>query len=164
MNLSEATKLVAILKGVYLREQFTEESPKSFLWLLGDLSLDDVLEAAQIHGRTSKWCPTAAELREIIANKAFPAIPSGDAWEIVQKQIRAHGHSGFGQCNFGNDAVEMAVRRVGWRRLCLDEDQKYIRRDFDLALTAEQERTHKDIQSGSVAISQPSSAQLTDGS
>ncbi len=30
MNLSEATKLVAILKGVYLREKFTDESPQGF--------------------------------------------------------------------------------------------------------------------------------------
>lgn len=152
MNLSEATKLVAILKGVYLREQFTDESPQAFLWLLEDLPYDVVLQAAKIHGTRSKWCPTPSELREIIANQAVPAIPAGEAWEVVQKQIRKNGYAGYDQCAFGDEAIDAAVRRVGWRRLCLDEDQKFIRRDFDQALEAAQERIRTDVQSGAVAL------------
>jgi len=157
MNLSDATKLVAILKGVYLREQFTEESPQSFLWLLGDLPLDVVLEAAKIHGMTSKWCPTAAELREVIAKKATPEIASGEAWETVLKQIRKHGYDNFDQCEFGSDAILAAVKSVGWRRICWDDlSNGYVRRDFDVALEAAQQRQRRDVQSGSVdSVSAP---------
>ena len=158
MNISEATKLVAILKGVYLREPFTEESPKAFLWLLEDLPYELVLQAAKIHGTRSKWCPTPAELREVIAEKAAPAVPAGEAWEIVQKQIRKNGYAGFSDCDFGDEAITLAVKTVGWRRLCLDEDQKFIRRDFDQALETCQERVRKDVQTGAAGVALPQPA------
>ena len=149
MTISEATKLVAILKGVYLREQFTDASPRAFLWLLEDLPFDVVLQAAKIHGTRSKWCPTPAELRAIIAEMAVPKIPAGDAWEIVQKQIRRHGYADFASCDFGDPAITSAVRAVGWRRLCLDEDQKFIRREFDEALERAQAEAVTKAQTGS---------------
>ncbi len=162
MNLSEATKFVAILKGVYLREQFTEASPKSFLWLLEDLQYEAVLRAARIHGIRSKWCPTPAELREIIDESKAPNISTGEAWEVVQKQIRRHGYDAWENCLFGDEAILAAVKAVGWRRLCYDDNsQGYVRRDFDLALVRAQERSRKEIQTGSVdAISAPHLAAL----
>lgn len=153
MNLSEATKLVAMLKSVYLREQFTEQSPNAFLWLLEDLPYESVLQAAKIHGTRSKWCPTPAELREIIADEAVPTISAGEAWETVIRQIRKHGYANFDQCDFGDEAILAAVKSVGWRRICLEPDEKgYIRRDFEQALEVAQHRIRRDVQSGAVDI------------
>jgi hypothetical protein len=152
VTLTDAAKLVAVLKGVYLREQFTEESPRAFLWLLEDLPVEAVMAAAKIHGTRSKWCPTPAELREIIAEQATPKMPAGDAWEWVQKQVRKCGRDGFAAVIFEDQAIKDAVRRVGWRRICDEDTSKgdFVRRDFDAALAAAQTERRRDVQSGQI--------------
>lgn len=153
MNLVEATKLVAILKGVYLREPFTEESPKSFLWLLHDKAYDEVLAAAQVHGMRSKWCPTPAELREIITEQLVPIVSGGEGWQVVTKQIGKHGYTGWDSVDFGSDAILEAVKQVGWKRICQDDNsQGYVRRDFETALKNVQERMRRDVQSGAAEL------------
>ena len=151
MNLSEATKLVAILKGVYLREQFTEESPQAFLWLLGDLPYDEVLAAAQIHGRRSKWCPTAAELREIIAEQTTPQTTPGEAWELVKKQMLRYGMSRYAEWTFDDPAIAAAVKAAGVTHLCTSEEH-YARRDFEKAFGDARQRARLAVQDGTAAL------------
>lgn len=150
MNLTEAAKLVAILKGVYLREQFTEESPQAFLWLLGDLPFQAVIDAAQIHGRRSKWCPTPAELRDIIAEQTVPETTPGEAWALVKKQMARYGLARYGEWEFDDPAIADAVKAAGVSHLCTSEEQ-YARRDFEKALTDAQERRRRGVQDGTAA-------------
>lgn len=152
MNLSEAHKLVAILKGVYHREKFTEESPLGYHMLLDDIPYADAMAALMIHGKRSQWCPTPAELRAIIAEQtAPPEISHGAAWEQVQKQINRHGANNGADAVFDHPAVAAAVAAVGWKRLCLEET-KYITGEFNRQLEAAQEKARRGVQDGTAAL------------
>lgn len=151
MTLTEAAKLVAILKGIYHREQFTEESPTAYHMLLDDLAYGDVLAAVKVHGRRSKWCPTPAELRDIITEQNVPEMSPGEAWQLVKRQINRHGYDSRGLWTFDNPAIAAAVTAVGHSHICFSEEQ-YARRDFEAAFKSAQDRQRRDVQDGSAAI------------
>lgn len=156
MNIAESNVLIGVLKSIYVREQFTDDSPKMYLWLLDDLNASEVMAAVKIHGRRlpeGRFCPTPAELRGIITESREQAVPVGDAWEVVQKQIRRHGYSGWEAVDFGNPAILAAVKAVTWKRMCHDENQQFVRRDFDKHYEDAVKDLRRDAQVGDATVS-----------
>lgn len=152
MNKAETMKLLSILSSVWSNEPIDDAKITAYQWALSDVTYAAVEQAAKTLLRSAKFFPKPAEILELIISATVPEIPAGEAFEIVQRQIRKHGYAGLSDCDFGDEAITQAVRMVGWRRLCLDEDQKFIRRDFDAALETCQQRIRKDVQSGSAAL------------
>lgn len=161
MNRQETTKILMTLASVWSNETIDEPKITAYQWALADVPYPAVEQATRTLLRSAKFFPKPAEILELIADAHIPQVSTGEAWEIVQRQIRAHGHANFDQCDFGNDAILAAVKRVGWRRLCLDEDQRFIRRDFDEALENAQERARKELQAGTKPLEALAAANVT---
>ena len=107
--------------------------------------------AVKKHMEHGQFFPRPADILRIIAKANAPKESSGEAWNIVRKAINKWGVKRPEGITFSNPAIERAVAEVGWRRLCLDEE-KYARRDFQLAYERAHERYVSDVQSGSIAI------------
>jgi hypothetical protein len=159
MNRPETMKILAILASVWSSEPIDDAKITAYQWALADVPYRAVEVAAGKLLRTAKFFPKPAEIMELIVDD-LPMVAPGEAWETVQRQIRKHGYKGWDQVQFGDEAISAAVSSVGWRRMCLDDDQRYIRRDFDAALEAAQQRVRKVIQCGEGSLPGGSIIQL----
>lgn len=155
--MSQMRPLVAAVKSLvdrYPNRNITADTIMGYVEDLEDLPEPLVCAAIVRLRRTSTFLPSIAEIRALVIEAVeAPAMSAGEAWEIVQKQINRHGSMGYEHVTFDDPAIADAVRAVGWRRICLDE-LKYVRRDFEVALSASQDRHRRDVQDGSVAIGQ----------
>lgn len=161
MNKKETTRILAILTAVWSNEQVDDAKVTAYQLALEDVSYESAQQAVKTLLRSAKFFPKPSEILELIVDVALPQKSSGECWEIVQKQIRSHGYNSWDSVDFGDDAILTAVKAVGWRRLCLDEDQKFIRRDFDDALKVAQERQRKDLQAGVIPLDAVAAPNLT---
>lgn len=151
MNRNQTTKLLTTLASVWSDETIDDAKINAYEWALSEMPYEIVEQAVKVWLRRSKWFPKPAELLDLITESAVPAVSSGEAWEVVMKQIRLHGFAGSEHCEFGDETILAAVKAVGWRRICLDDNSDgYVRRDFDLAMKAAQERRRREVQSGFV--------------
>lgn len=68
MDKLEAAKVLAIVKACYpqVKIENAESMVNSWVWQLGDLDADLVMQAARLHVSKSKFFPTPADIRENI--------------------------------------------------------------------------------------------------
>jgi hypothetical protein len=93
-----------------------------------------VLEAAALQCLAScRFFPTIAELREAVfamlpqAN----ALTAGEAWAEVMREIRRTGaDQHHGPPQFSSPVVAETVASLGWRNLCLSENEVADRAHF----------------------------------
>lgn len=152
MNRQDTVKLLSILSSVWSDETVDDRKITAYLWAFEPFPYEAVEQAARLHMQRSRFFPKPAELLELMAEQV-PTITTGEAWELVLRQVRRHGTVGFADVTFDDPAIMAAVKSVGWRRICLDDDSKgYVRRDFDEALATAQRRLKLDIQGGATAL------------
>jgi len=103
-----------------------QEALDAYYALLHDLPSDVFQAAAQHHAATSKWFPTAAELREQtfeLIDRAQGRISAYQAWDEV---LTAVGSVGVyrGEPEWSDPGVAYAVAGVGgWRAICMTPEQ-----------------------------------------
>lgn len=154
MNRQETTRLLTMLASVWSGETIDEDKITVYLWAWEPFPYLAMEAAAKRYLVTGKFFPKPAELAELIAEQAVPAISTGAAMQLVQKQINRHGSTGEADITFEDPAIMEAVKAVGWKRICLEDRSKgdFVLRDFDAALKAAQQRQRRDVQDGSAAI------------
>lgn len=138
MHLAEVGRLLALIRARYPNANLGDPELAARAWAMTlDTAPYDAAEAAlRVWFRREKWAPDAAELRELIAERAG-VLPSLDAgWAAAREHIRRHGEVGgapFG----GSPAVEEAVNAVGgWRALRRSEQPERDREAFERAYRA----------------------------
>jgi hypothetical protein len=135
-----------MLASVWSGETIDADKIAAYTWALDDVTYAAVEAAAKVHLRRGKFFPKPAELLEIIAAETVPEIGPGEAWAEVQRCINSrHDHP------YSHPAIGMAVRMVGWDRLCMDE-MKYTKPAFYKALDAAMVRLRHETQDGSAAL------------
>jgi len=99
-----------------------QEALDAYYALLHDLPGDVFQAAAQHHAATSKWFPTAAELREQtfeLIDRAQGRIGPHEAWGKVLRAVGSHGLYN-GEPEWDDPAIAHAVAGVGgWRAICM---------------------------------------------
>lgn len=152
MTKDQTAKVLSMLKAVWSGEEISHDKVEVYHWVLGEFDFEQIMAAARIHVSRGKFFPKPAELLEIIAEQSVPAVSSGQAWELVLKQVGKNGRDGFGSVAFEHQAITDAVKAVGWRRLCDDDNSKgYVRRDFEAAYENCVLRLRKEVQDGAAA-------------
>lgn len=110
------------------------ELTKEVYWqTLQDIPSDE-LKAAVLHCVTESgraFAPSIGEIRGAVSDlrRASANVPSAyDAWQEVCKQILLVGS--YGTPTFTSPLIERTVKNLGWRNLCLSENQVADRARF----------------------------------
>lgn len=154
MNRQETMQLLSMLGSVWSTEPITDEKITVYHAIFERFPFERVKDAGITYMTRGKFFPKPADLLELIAADAVPAISVGEAMQLVQKQINRHGYDGFDRVAFDDPAIMEAVKAIGWRRICLEDRLKgdYVLRDFGEALERAQARQRREVQDGSAAI------------
>mgnify|MGYP001244607426 CR=1 FL=1 len=137
--------------------QHTAKLPENMIagmvdvWLehLSDLPDDLLTVAVKNHIERSQWLPSIAEIRASavsLMRQASPARQSAsEAWGDVKRAIGRIGY--VGSPEFSNPATAAAVRRMGWRDICMDDGPEgVIRAQFERFYDAEIARMENAVQ------------------
>lgn len=136
----ELLTVLKFLTAAYPNNKLTEASWAVYLVALKDTPLEDVK-------RGVLWCiahctffPSVAELLKAIQESGAQRLPDFDeAWLEVRRAIRRYG-SYAPQPAFSHPAVAAAVTSIGWRELCLADDDGIIRGQFRMTYEVCQKR------------------------
>lgn len=141
------------------------------VWLedLADLPDDLLIASCRNHRERSQWLPSIAEIRASAVSLMRQASPAnqiaGEAWGDVKQAIASVGYYSLPQ--FDNPATAAAVRRMGWREICLDDGPEgVIRAQFERMYNAEIERMEGKVQQSATvrefvaAMTAPTNGQL----
>lgn len=150
MTIQETTAMLSMLGSVWPHVPIDQAKIGIYHAALRHVAADDAADAALRWIATGKYFPVPAELLELVAERAAPQLSGGDAWAEVIRFVRRYGHdSGRDRLHELPSAVAEAVRAVGWRRICLDDnDRGYVTRDFEAAYLSAAKRTKADVQIG----------------
>jgi len=146
-TLNEVVSVIGVLKlaypsfGARLTEDEWAALPRVWHRLLRDIPFD-LLDAAAAHYATtsgSAFPPSIAELRDMAFKVANPnRVSAEEAWGEVQKAIRQTGF--YRAPEFDDPAIGRAVQIIGWRALCLSENEMADRAHFFRVYQAVAER------------------------
>jgi hypothetical protein len=135
MDKAEFGKWAAALKTYYPREEKLIPNKEAMeLWFaqLGDIPYDVATIALNKWVVTEKWSPSIAEFRRCTLDVLGGGAESwGSAWEKVLEAIRRYGsyEPAKALASLPPAAAE-AARQIGWRNLCMSENQAADRAHF----------------------------------
>lgn len=129
MTKSEVVELVAVLSASYPSASLAERTVLVYEQMLEDLDCSAASAAVARLVQTSKWLPTIAEIRGAAYElAAVPRRLAGEAWGDVLSEIRRTGS--YGIPRFVDPRTAECVRLMGWRNLCLSENDAADRARF----------------------------------
>jgi hypothetical protein len=139
----ETLRVLKILGDVFPSFPLSSSAVEVYVRLLADLPGRVLEQAALDHISHSTFFPSIAELRSAVFNilEAIDPLPSEyEAWSVVQAEICRIGQGD--RPKFRYALVAQAVEQLGWRYLCLSENQVADRAHFIQAyrLLADRER------------------------
>ena len=122
------------MKAVYTQESFLPDADAFNIWfaLLGDMDYAVLNAAIQKYMLTNKFPPTIADLREIGTTISNGEIQEwGEGWEKVLNAIRYFGfYRETEALETMDDLTRTCVKRLGWRNLCMSENNNMDRANF----------------------------------
>lgn len=95
---------------------------------------------------TEKWPPTIAEIRGFCVSAADGELPDwGGAWRETTDAIGKYGYQRKQEALEAlSDLTRETVERLGWRQLCMSENQEADRANFRMVYESLAERRTKD--------------------
>lgn len=124
MKREEVVKLIGLLVVAYPNyDKFRDDNHiKSTVALWETMFADDeyklVSLALEKHIATSKWPPSIAEIREIMADISLPGLlPVDEAWMAVKKLMAVHERLYGETSDYLPAAIAQAVDSVGYQEL-----------------------------------------------
>lgn len=95
-----------------------------------------------------KWSPSISDIRQL-ASELLNGEPTdwGDGWEQVEKAIRRYGiYREAEALESLDDLTRQTVKRLGFKNICLSENQQADRANFRMIYEQLAERKIKDAQ------------------
>lgn len=175
MTRQEAAKLVAVIiascpaQSSKLDRERQLGMVDAFETLLSDLTYEQASAALRVLLQTRSWMPSVADIRATVLELGRgPVRVGGDAWGAVMRAIKSEGAWREPGTDFVfPDPVTMrCVQALGWRELCLSENQiadraRFIEMYDKLAAQAQREaqapmlaaaREHRELPSHAEAL------------
>lgn len=129
MTPAQTAKLVAVLMAAYPNAKISDEASTVYERMLADLDYATANAAVERLLATSKWIPTVAEIRETaLTLGSGETRPGGDAWGDVLAAVGRYGC--YRSPAFEDPLVAKCVDALGWREICLSENQVADRARF----------------------------------
>jgi hypothetical protein len=118
--------------------------------LLADLDYARCNAAVRVLLQSKNWIPAVADIRKVVLElERGPVRPSGEAWGEVLKAIGRYGawRTPGVDFQFSDPEVARCVNALGWKVLCLSEDQTADRARFIelYGVVATQERREQQV-------------------
>lgn len=141
-------KIRAALKSAYPNANIMPDNYTIRLWfrMLEDLDYEVVENAVLDHISTCVFPPAIAEIRQKCTQRLNPIISDwGAAWEEVQNAMRRYGYYREEEAMASlSSLTAVAVRRMGFRNLCMSEnpvaDRAHFQRMYEGMVKEEQNR------------------------
>lgn len=148
MTFDEFKILVKGMKAVYTSERFLPDADSIRIWysLLKDLEYPVLNAAIQKYMLTNTFPPTIADLREIATTISFGDVPEwGEGWEKVLNAIRYFGYYRETEAlETMDELTRTCVKRLGWRNLCMSDNNNMDRANFRMIYEQIAERAKKE--------------------
>lgn len=147
MTKTEAAKVVAHLLALWTQTAVGVETKRLYEQHLVDLEFEATVVAIDRLAKTAKWLPSVAEIRETVVDVTHgPKRLGGEAYGDVIAEIRRVG--AYGVPRFEDPAVAESVAAMGWRALCLGENEASDRARFVDLYEGLQDRARADVAVG----------------
>ena len=134
MTKKEFSLFAMAIRTYYPKENILPNQQAMELWFrqLKDIPYNVAEAALNKWVATNKWSPSIAEIREMTAYVANGDVPDwGEGWEQVIMAIRRYGMYQEGLALESMDELtRTAVKRLGFRNLCLSENVNQDRANF----------------------------------
>lgn len=103
-------------------------------WMaLEDVAIEAVARGARAALRGATYMPRPAEIRELSGELSLAAL-TVQAWAAVRKAAASVG--AYESVDFG-PVVNAAIRLMGgWQRFCTEENNDFVRKDFERTVAA----------------------------
>lgn len=129
MNRSEVAALLAVCAAAYPHVNVSKETASLYAEMLADLDPQVAMGAVRRLIATSQFFPTVAAIREQAAAMVEPLAPSpAKAWAEVMAKMREVGRSTVPE--WSHPTIAAAVATLGWRDLCMSDNQAVSRAHF----------------------------------
>jgi hypothetical protein len=134
----EAGKLVSVMiaataQGSRLSREAVDDMITAYAALLADLDYARCNAAVRVLLQSKSWIPAVADIRKVVLElERGPVRPAGDAWGEVLRAVSRYGawRSPGVDFQFADPEVARCVHALGWKVLCLSEDQTADRARF----------------------------------
>lgn len=140
--------MIALLSAAYPNWNVSEYTVQVYYMDLKDIPYDELQIAAQ-HCRSEagrKFAPSVGEIRGAVMElrRSSMNIPSAyEAWQDVLTQVNEVGS--YGTPKFKSEITEKVIKSLGWRNLCMSENQTADRARFLQAFEQLSERAEKEM-------------------
>lgn len=129
MNRNEAAAMLAVCAAAFPHVNVSKETASVYAEMLADLDAEVALGAVRRLIATSRFFPTVAAIREEAAALSSPALPSpATAWREVMVKMQQVGRDR--QPEWSHPTIAAAVATLGWRDLCMSDNQAVSRAHF----------------------------------
>ncbi len=135
MNRQEAGRLVSLLADAFPHTPVRPGTVEVYALALADLPLEEARAAVVEHLGTSRFWPSIAEIRELVARRRTGLPDAETAWAIVvraaeaaNREISERGE--YRRVPFACELVERAVEVIGWERIRSGEDRSILGAQF----------------------------------
>lgn len=150
MDKKEFSTFAMALKTYYPRENLLPNQYAMELWFreLCDIHYEVAEMALRKWVSTSKWSPSIADIREVAATISNGNIPDwGHGWEQVIKAIGRYGYYNADEAmNSFDEITRECVKRLGFKNLCMSENQTADRASFRMIYEQVAERKRMNVQ------------------
>jgi hypothetical protein len=134
----EARDLVGMLVATWPRPPVEKATVHAYAFALADLDHEAVKAAVLSLMQTSRFLPTIAEIRERSVKQRVNLPGPEEAWGIVRRAVGTVGS--YRLPEFDCDEIQAAVRAIGWKEICLGENEAATRARFIDAMKGETAR------------------------
>lgn len=150
MTKQEFGQFVMALKTYYPRESLLPNNQAIELWYrqLSDIPYNVAEIALNKWVATNKWSPSIADIREMATDVQCGYRPDwGEGWKQVQLAIRKYGSYEPQKAFESMDEItKQCVKQLGWRNLCMSENETADRANFRMIYERLIERKRQDAQ------------------
>lgn len=149
MNRKEFAIFASALKALYPNnDKLLPNDAARNLWydMLSDIPFPVADAGLRKWAATEKWPPTIAEIRGFCVSAVAGELPDwGSAWRETTDAIGRYGYQGEDAAMAAlSPMTREAVKRLGWRQLCISENQEADRANFRMVYESLAERRTKD--------------------
>lgn len=150
MNKKEFSIFASALRTYYPKEKLLPNEQAMQLWYnqLQDIPYEIAETALNKWVAIEKWSPSISDIRKLANELVNGATKDwGDGWEQVEKAIRRYGMNREAEALESlDDLTRQTVKRLGFKNLCLSENQQTDRANFRMIYEQLADRKEKDAQ------------------